>query len=155
MGRTNTTRVALVIAATLCLVGLVGIVGSWGAYLLDSSIVESGSRASALVTRKYVVASSDGDSDFMLVYEFSTESGQSVQADRGVPEVLWDQVSEGQTIEVAYASGNPERSFPLGAGAVSVGVTLFVSGVSLVLALFGAVLLWSCFRDPSRAGARP
>lgn len=149
---TRDSRVAIIIAILLAVVGTIGAVGSWGAYLTDSRLERSGQRAQGLVTHKRSLLSADGDSDYIVEYSFPLPSGELKQSQRGVSKALWTGLNEGQSFVVVYSRENPNRNFPLGAGVTSMGVTVFVSVLSAVVALLGFAILFGLRR--SRRAAR-
>lgn len=140
------SKLALVISVVFLLVGIGGVVGSWSAYNMDTEIERSGPRAMGLLVKKHFLRAADGDSDYILEYTFTTSSGQEVKASRGVSKELWASLREGALLEVRYSAVNPKRNFPAGAGVTSLGVTIFVSAVASVFAVFGGVLVWGFFR---------
>lgn len=137
---------ALVMGVVFLLIGLGGVVGSWGAYVTDTEIERSGPRATGRLVKKLFLRAADGDSDYMLEYTFATSSGQEMKASRSVSKALWASLREGESLEVRYSEANPKRNFPAGAGVTSMGVTIFVSVVASVFAVFGGVLLLGVFR---------
>ena len=128
------------------LAGLLGAIGSWGAYRLDSGIVAAGERAQGHVTRTYVLRAGDGDSDFLVDYWFHLPDGQRIQASRSVSQSLWKTLGKGQTVQVHYAADNPKRNFPAGGGVTSLGLVLFTGVFSALFAVFGVVLLMGAWR---------
>jgi hypothetical protein len=141
---------ALIVAATLTLVGALGAVGSWGAYNLDLGLEASGARAVGRILDKTVLRDPEG-SDYILEYSFELPSGDVVTAQRSVPRELWSNFREGDTVTIVYSSSRPRRNFPLGAGVTSFGTTVFVSVISTLVGLLGAVFLWALLRGPSAA----
>jgi hypothetical protein len=143
------SRLALIIAALLATFGIIGVVGSWGAYSLDSSIEREGVRATGRVLDKHVLAAAD-DSDFIVEYSFELPSGERLTNSPGVSKALWSRFHKGDAIEIYYSAENPRRNFPVGAGVTSLGVTIFVSLISAVVGLFGYAILHSYFRGPAK-----
>lgn len=139
--------------ALFLLVGLGGVVGAWGAYLTDKEIERSGPRAPAYLVKKVFLEVADGDSDYILEYRFQPEAGPVVGASRSVSKKLWDASREGQLLEVRYSLENPHRNFPAGEGVTSLGVTVFVSVVTALLAAFGGALVWAHVRRARGAAA--
>lgn len=142
----HVSKLALILGLIFLLLGLGGVIGSWGAYLTDTAIERSGPRATGHLIKKLFLAAADGDSDYMLEYKFETASGQTVTASRGVSKALWMSLREGETLEVRYSASNPARNFPAGGGVTSIGVTLFISVIASIFAIFGGALVWSFFR---------
>lgn len=147
MRKEKRSRLALAIGAAFCAFGLVAAIGSWGAYLADSRILEHGARVEARVLGKDVLFAADGDSDFMIDYVFELPDGTRELGHRGVPRPLWQSVREGGTVTVLYSPDNPRRNFPLGAGVTSLGLTVFVSAMGAVFAAVGSLLLRGYFRS--------
>jgi len=134
------------IGAAFFVVGLVFIVGSWGAYLTDSNIVKNGASADGRLMKKYFMRAADGDSDHMIEYWFKTADGVMIEATRGISRDLWNALHEGQTLQIHYARDNPRRNFPLGAGVTSPGIAIYASVFGALFALSGGALVWRCFR---------
>ena len=135
------SRVALGMGALFFVVGCIGAIGSWGAYRLDTSIEKSGQRAEGRITKKSVLFAADGDSDYIVEYQFNLPSGKRVEAVRGVHKELWNTLRDGEAFVVLYSAENPKRNFPLGGGVTSIGVTVFASVFFVVFAAFGALLV--------------
>lgn len=150
------SRIALIMGLVFALFGGFGIVGSWAAYRLDSGIAAEGERATGHLTRKSLLRAADGDSDFVIDYWFVLPDGRRVEAHRSLSKALWSGLREGQDFTVRYSAANPKRNFPEGGGVTSVGVAVFVSILSALLALFGALLLVGYFRSlaAGRSSAR-
>ena len=85
------------------LIGLFMIISTWVVYGIDTKIVNDNFKAKAIVIEKYFVASSDGDSDFMLKYHFIAINNRSFWTNRCVSEEIYNQISENDTIEIYYA----------------------------------------------------
>ncbi|MBK6844709.1 MAG: DUF3592 domain-containing protein [Gemmatimonadetes bacterium] len=121
------SRFAIAVCVLLALVGSVGAVGSWGAYLTDSRLERSGPRAVGLVTDSHVSRAADGETDYIVEYTFALPSGREVASQRGVSQRLWSQLRRGERVTVVYSAKQPGRNFPLGAGVTSLGLTIFGS----------------------------
>jgi len=130
-------------------VGLIFMIGAWGAYLTDSRIQNSGASAQGHLERKVFLFDAGGDSEYLLEYWFLLEDGSRINASHHVSKALWDAVHENQTIEIKYSASKPQRNFPLGAGVTSLGMTIFASLFGAVFALFGGALIWGYFRHSS------
>lgn len=146
------SRIALLMGLLFLLVGAFGVVGSWAAWRLDSGIAASGERATGHLTRKSMLRAADGDSDYVVDYWFVLPDGTRMEAHRTLTKSLWLGLREGQPFKVRYSAANPNRNFPEGGGVTSLGVVIFVSSLSALFALFGALLLWGFFRG-ARAAA--
>ena len=131
---------ALLFGLVFLTVGLLILVGSWGAYVSDSGIQESGGRSMGHVTGKQVAKAADGDSDFYVDYSFAIADGRIVTASRGISKADWERVRVGQTIEIRYDRDNPNRNFPAGMGNTSLGVITFTSVLGIVLGIAGMLL---------------
>lgn len=145
------SKLALAVGCLLALLGLIGAVGGWAAYLTDSRLLASGPRAVGTVVRKQFLPAADGSSDYLIEYHFNVPIGQQLQSLRGVSKDLWSSLSVGATLPVVYAAADPQRNFPVGAGVTSWGATVFVSAVFFVVALFGVVLVRAQLRRPASA----
>lgn len=143
------SKTALAIAIVFVIFGLIGVVGSWGAYFMDTEIVRSGLRADAQLLKKVFLRVADGDSDYILEYRFTTASGQPVEASRTVSKALWHSVREGQQLSVRYSEKNPKRNFPDGQGVTSLSVVVFVSLLSALIGILGVLIVWGYFRRPN------
>ena len=144
---------ALIMGFLFLLVGLIFLIGSWGAYFTDSKIQDSGKSAEGHIVKKSFLFDAGGDSDYILAYWFVTESGILMNASRHVNASLWKAVNENQIIEIKYSASNPKRNFPTGEGASSLGMTIFASVMGGLFALFGGALTWGYFRTDSYSEA--
>ena len=133
--------------ALFLLVGAGGVIGSWGAYVTDTNIEHSGPRAKGHLVKKLFMGAADGDSDYVLEYWFETPKGQVVNVSHTVSKELWVSMREGELLEVQYSETNPKRNFPAGEGVTSLGLTIFVSAVASVFAIFGGALVWGVVRS--------
>ena len=141
MKRSQTSRTAFVMGVLFFIVGSIGALGSWAAYWLDTGIERNGHRAQGHVTRKSYLSVADGGSDYNVEYWFMLPSGERVESNRGVHKELWSTLKEGNSVIVLYSADNPKRNFPLGGGVTSIGVAVFVSVISAVIAVFGSLLI--------------
>ena len=132
------------------LVGLIFIITPWGAYLKDSEIQDNGASAMGHVEKKSFSFVADGDSDYILEYWFAAKNGKIIKTSHHVSKSFWSAVSENQSIEIKYSARNPERNFPIGEGASSLGMTLFISALGALLSIFGGALLLGYFRNSSK-----
>ena len=137
---------ALIMGVFFLLVGLIFLIGSWGAYFTDSKIQDSGLSANAQIIKKVFLFDADGDSDYILDYWFTTNSGAKIYASHHVSKSLWNTVKENQLIEVKYSASNPKRNFPNGYGVTSLGMSIFTSVFGGLFAAFGGALIWGYFR---------
>lgn len=144
------SRFAIAVCVLLALVGSVGAVGSWGAYLTDSRLERSGPRAVGLVTDAQVSRAADGETDYIVKYTFALPSGREVLAQRGVSQRLWSQLRRGERVTVVYSAEHPGRNFPLGAGVTSLGLTIFGSLLSAAVAALGYAVLFGVWRERRR-----
>ena len=135
------SRVALVMGALFFVVGCIGAIGSWGAYQLDTSIEKSDQRAEGRITKKSFLFDVEGDSDYIVEYQFNLPSGKRVEAVRGVHKKLWNTLRVGDAFVVLYLAENPKRNFPLGEGVTSIGMTVFASVFFGGFAVFGVLLV--------------
>lgn len=142
-----TSRLAVAICALFLLVGLTGVVGSWGAYLTDSRLLASGPRVDALILNKQVVRPADVDSDYLVQYQFELPSGEKVVSERGVPRRLWSELKVGSQVIVIYSNANPRRNFPVGGGVTSVLTPILASALFGALSAFVGVLLYRIYRS--------
>ena len=136
----------LLIGAVFFFIGMVFIVGSWGAYRTDSNIEKNGASAEGRLMKKYFMRAADGDSDYMIEYWFKTADSVMIEATRGVNRDLWNELQEGQTLEIHYARDNPKRNFPRGAGVTSLGIVIYASVFGALFALSGGALMWRSLR---------
>ena len=142
-----TSRLAVAICALFLLLGLTGVVGSWGAYLVDSKLLASGPRADALILKKDAVRPADGDATYLVQYQFELPSGEKVVSERSVPRRLWSELKVGSQVVVIYSNANPRRNFPVGAGVTSVLAPIAASALFGGLSAFGGVLLYRIYRS--------
>lgn len=137
---------ALIMGVLFILLGLVFLIGSWGAYLTDSKIQNSGNSAKGQIEKKVFLFDAEGDSDYILEYWFLTNTGSKINASHHVSKLLWNSVRENQTIEIRYSASNPKRNFPNGEGVTSLGMSIFASVFGGLFTLFGGALIWGYFR---------
>jgi hypothetical protein len=142
MKKGQSSKLALVMGVLFLLVGVGGVVGSWGAYFTDTNIEKHGSRTKAHLVKKVFLGAADGTSEYVLEYSFETSNGQLVNASRTVSKELWGALREGELLEVRYSEPTPKRNFPAGEGVTSIRVTIFVSVVASLFAAFGGALVW-------------
>ena len=138
--------IVLVMGILFFFVGLVFLVGSWGAYFTDINIQNNGPSAEGHIEKKLFLVVTDGDSDYILEYWFKTKTGAVIKASRNVSKELWNIVHKNQVIEIKYSAKNPNRNFPLGAGVTSFGMAIYASVFGAVFILFGGALAWGYFR---------
>ena len=147
-----TSRFAVAICALFLLVGLTGVVGSWGAYLTDAKLLASGPRAVALILKKDAVRPADGDADYLVQYQFHLPSGEKVVSERSVPRSLWSEFKVGSQVAVIYSNANPRRNFPAGGGVTSVFKPILASLLFGALSALGGVLLYRIYRSGKNTG---
>jgi hypothetical protein len=140
------SKALLMMGGVFALVGLLMVCGMWGAYLTDSNIERNGARAEGMLDHKRVLRSSDGDTDYVLEYRFTTASGEAMKAQRTVDKAVWRGVREGEPLEVRYSVTNPKRNFPAGGGVNSLPLTLTLSAFGGFFVLIGASLIWAFLR---------
>jgi hypothetical protein len=92
------------------LVGLIFVIGSWGAYLTDSKIQDNGNIAEGHIEKKVFLFDEEGESYYILEYWFITKTSSKINAIHHVSKLLCSSVRENQTIEIRYSSSNP-RAF--------------------------------------------
>lgn len=139
------------LGALFFLMGGLAAAGSWIVHRSDLRLLRDGPRAEGRVLDKSVVRASDGDSDFVVRYEFALPSGERLRGERGLPRSAWDALRKGGAVTVVYDAARPQRHFPLGGGVTSTTVTVFVSALGGTLAVFGAALV----RSQRASGGRP
>lgn len=131
------------LAVVFVLIGLFMIISVWVVYNIDTGLAKDNIKAKAIVIKKDFVASSDGDSDFMLKYIFADENKNIHLINRGVSEELYNKINEKDTIEVFYSKDNPERNFPVGSSNMSIWFSIFVSILGLIFSGFGLAVLFT------------
>ncbi len=119
----------------MVIIGLVGVVGAWGAYLTDSELERSGPRATGVVLKKEFLRAADGDSDHLVTYRFALPSGEGVVSQRGLGKAQWTGINVGSSLVIVYSPANPKRNFPEGSGVTS------IAGPIVLTAMFGFVAL--------------
>ncbi len=122
-------------------VGTVMVVGSIGAYRLDSSIQRSGAKSVGTVVDKDFSFVADGDSDYQVTYEFTLADGSEVTGSHLVSKRFYDLVERSDQITIHYQRSNPVRNFPTDQGVTSLGLTIFLCGMGTLFAGFGGALL--------------
>ena len=146
MPRPETSRIAVFICASFLAVGVFTATVTWFAYFTDSRIESSGSRAEAVVLKKEVIHSAEGDSDFLVAYQFKLASGQMIYTQRHIPKSEWTALRPGQSITVMYSEVQPRRNFPASGGVTSLSAPVLVTVVFGSLAVLGGLLLYRMFR---------
>jgi hypothetical protein len=136
---------ALVMGVLFLLVGLVFIIGAWGAYFRDIKIQDSGASAVGNIEKKTFLLVADGDSDYILEYWFTTKSGSVIKAKRNVSKTFWGAVSKNQTIVIKYSVSNPNKNFPIGEGVTSIGMSIYASMFGALFSILGCALIWGYF----------
>lgn len=131
--------------------GTFGVIASWGAYFTDTAVAERGQRAEGRVLGKSILASADGDNDFTVRYSFPLPGGRQMEAEHSVTKAVWSALEEEGPIVVLFAPDHPQRNFPLGGGVTSVGITIFVSLLAGVFAVFGTFLIFGSFQKKNPA----
>ena len=124
--------------------GLGGVVAAWGAYLTDAAIERSGARAVAQLDQKFIVGPDDGD--HVVRYRFQPAEGPAIDTTLSIGTELWQDLREGQSLEIRYDADNPKRNFPAGAGVASPWLAVFITTLAGPLGLFGGALLWRSLR---------
>lgn len=147
--------VALIMGILFLLVGLIFIIGAWGAYFTDSKIQDNGSTVLGHINKKTFLSAADGDSDYILEYWFATKNGALINANRHVSRTFWESVTKNQTIEIKYSASNPNRNFPNGQGVTSFGMSIYASIFGSLLSFFGSALIWGYFRNQSKGITHP
>ncbi len=122
-------------------VGVVMVVGSIGAYRLDSAIQRSGGSSLGTVIDKDFSFSADGDSDYQVTYTFLLADGGEMTGSQLVSKRFYESVERGDQITIHYLRSNPGRNFPTDQGVTSLGLTVFVSAMGAVFAAVGVALL--------------
>ena len=131
------------------LAGLGGVVAAWGAYLTDAAIERSGARAVAQLDEKFIVGADDGD--HVIRYRFQPAQGPAIDTTLSIRTELWNDLREGQALEIRYVADHPKRNFPAGAGVASPWLAVFITALAGPLGLFGGALLWRSLRTTDDA----
>lgn len=139
---------ALCIGLVFGWLGAFGLIGSWAAYERDTGIVRAGHTAEATVLRKHRSQAADDDVEYVVAYRFTLSDGTPVDGQHTLPRERWSRLQKGDALTVHYAPDRPRRNFPQGRGVTSIGVTLFVSGLSAAFAVFGGLLVFGALRRP-------
>ncbi len=142
---------ALCIGLVFGLLGVLGLIGSWGAYGRDTDIVRAGHTAQATVLHKHRSQAGDDDTEYVVAYRFALPDGRSVDGQHSLPRERWAPLQKGDALTVHYAPDQPRRNFPQGRGVTSMGVTVFVSVLAAVFAVFGGLLVFGALRPRSAA----
>ena len=142
---------AFVIGFLFALVGIVSITGSWAVYSVDTGIFERGTNTEGRLIDKSIVYSTDGDSDYLLVYTFTLPDGREMKVNRSVSKDLWSELNVGDSLKIYYKADNPARNFPEGGGNTSVSVAIFVSIIGALFLVFGILLLAGSFKTKPQA----
>jgi hypothetical protein len=127
-------------------VGSIGAIGGWGAYIRDTEIVRTGTKAEARILRKSVVQDVEAGNEYVVRYWFETSEGHRVEGRAYVPKRIWNGLRVGAPLTVIYAPENPRRSFPEGGGVTSLGMVVVVSALFGAIAVMGGALIAGYFR---------
>ena len=74
---------------------------------------QEGVKTQAVITDKYISTDSDGDDTFYIYYQYQVSiNGDPTQLDaqQNVSRSLYNQLEQGQTVEILYAPSQPETS---------------------------------------------
>lgn len=140
-------RGALCIGLVFALLGVLGLVGSWGAFERDTRIVRAGHTAEATVLGKHRSHGAD-DIEYVVAYRFTPADGTPVYGEHTLPRERWAPLKEGDPLTVHYAPDEPRRNFPEGLGVTSMGLTVFIPVLAAVFAVFGGLLIVGALRGP-------
>jgi hypothetical protein len=123
--------------------GLFFVVGSWGAYHRDTTLLSEGRRAQAQVVALEHIrdAGQDGSSDHLVRYRITLPDGGVVEKQAGLDKSSWQSLTVGGPIEVIYDPGQPRKGFPVGGGVTSRFIVWFATIFGAVFALGGLSLL--------------
>jgi len=128
--------------------GLLFSVGSWGAYVRDTTLLDTGTRVQAQVVALERIRDSgqDGSTDHLVRYRFTTPDGHTVEKQGGLGEAAWRTLRVGGPVEVVYSPDNPTKGLLVGGGVTSLGMVVLSSVFGGVMGSFGLVLLASVAR---------
>ena len=132
--------------------GLLFAIGSWGGYYTDRAILEHGTTAQARIVKKENIYSSEGDSYFERLYEFTPPGGVPIKRHYNIGENEWRSLKECSEVMVHYASANPRRSFPDGYGNTSLSMAIFTCIFGVLFSLLGSGLIYHGLR-PAEPGS--
>jgi hypothetical protein len=123
--------------------GLFFVVGTWGAYHRDTSLLSVGQRAEAQVVALERIRDSgqDGSSDHLVRYRITLPDGSVVEKQAGLDRSSWQSLKVGGPIEVVYDPDQPRTGFPVGGGVTSLFIVWLATVFGSVLALGGLSLL--------------
>lgn len=129
--------------------GLVFSVGSWGAYVRDTTLLDTGTRVQAQVVALERIRDTgqDGSTDHLVRYRFITPDGRTVERQGGLGEAAWRALRVGGPVAVVYSPDNPSKGLLVGGGVTSLGMVLLASLFGVVMGTFGIVLLASVARQ--------
>jgi hypothetical protein len=129
--------------AALIFLGLLFIVLAWGGHFQSSKVMHEGGRAVARVTDKKMERSRPGAPlsdpavtiDYNVYYTFRTNEGKNIDGRYAIRKGTWDNVTIGNSIEVAYDFDNPNYNFPFDEG------SLVPAGMPIALSILGVMAI--------------
>lgn len=123
------------------MIGATFVIGSWGAYFVDTRIQREGVTAKAKIIQKYVVQDSEYGNEYVSKYEFSLPSGKTITGRSVDRKEKWEAFKKGDFLEVKYLPADPARNFPAGKGNTSLGLSVFCSLMGVFAVFLGLLLL--------------
>ena len=97
------------------LVGILFTALAWGGHFQAQRISEQGSRVMAVVSGKSKHASSQRERNarYEISYVFSLDNGAPINGKYSIASGVWENLSEGALIEVAFDPAYPQHNFPV------------------------------------------
>ncbi len=124
------------VGAGLLIVGLLVVAASWAVYARHREVVAGGTEVAAQVIEKTEVFDTDGATEFLVGYRWSTAAGASHVGEWPIDRQAWNALTIGDPIVIRYLESDPDLSLPVGYE-TSVGLAAFLTVVGLLLAAIG------------------
>jgi hypothetical protein len=141
-------RIAVIFGLLFLAGGLVFTVGTWGAYLRDTTILDSGVRVQAEVVSLERIHDTgpDGSTDHLVKYRYTAPDGRTIVKQAGLGRTQWSTLRVGGPVDVAYDPGDAAKALPVGGGVTSPALLAISSVFGLVMGGGGLALLLAVAR---------
>ncbi len=124
------------IGAGLLIAGLFVVVASWVVFARHRDVVTYGTEVAAQVIDKTEAFDTDGATEFLVEYRWSTPAGAYHVGEWPIDREAWNDLTVGDPVAIRYLESDPKLSLPVGHG-TSIGLAAFLTVVGLLLAAIG------------------
>ena len=146
-------KAPFVIGTVFFIAGCFGVAGSWIVHERQTRAYSQGPRVSAEIAGKSFVSAADGSSEYLIDYRFQLPTGRQTEGSTPLPKPLWEKLSRGDRITLAYLPEEPTRFVVPELGKPGVMLPVFVSAAALLIAFLGAAIAAASLFGKSRDGA--